>query len=178
MAHGGSRSERVRRRRASGLSVLQREAVRRGRHVSPDRARSLRGTSEVTNLASSGRWRASQRASGPGAPDSRCSTGDPDDLLVRRAAVRIKSKSHRRDGGWQRPRCCQGRWLGALHVRQRAWHVCLSWQMADATMLSGQMAEGRAHVAQQTERAGAAAKGVWVVGAAARSRAQGPTRLA
>ena len=37
------------------LSVLRREAVRRGRHVSPDRARSLRGTSEVTNLASSRR---------------------------------------------------------------------------------------------------------------------------
>ena len=45
------------------------------------------------------------------------------------------------------------------------------------------MAEGRGQMARclserVAERAGAAAKGVWVVGAAARSRAQGPTRLA
>ena len=122
----------VRRRRASGLSVLEREAVRRGRHASPDRARSLRGTSEVTNLASSGRERASQRASGPGppmprlrrvrrsvrgggSPDSRCSTGDPDDLLVYRAAVRDPEQESQDE-------------------------------MADGTLLSGQMAEGRWHV--------------------------------
>ena len=110
----------VPRRRASGWSVLEREAVRRGRHASPDRARSLRGTSEVTNLASSGRERASQRASGPGAPDSRCSTGDPDDLLVRRAG-----RGDARQGRWMRakgrpPRCVPGQMAR-----------CLSGQMAD-----------------------------------------------
>ena len=100
------------------------------------------------------------------APDSRCSTGDPDDLPVLLRGHRSGTWHVARHGRWQMadgmlPVRAEGRW-------QMAWHVGLSWQMED----------GRWHVARQTERAGAAAKGVWVVGAAARSRAQGPTRLA
>ena len=68
-----------------------------------------------------------------GSPDSRCSTGDPDDLLVCRGAVRDREQES------------QTRWMMADGLArgvswQRAWHVCLSWQMADATLLSGQMA--------------------------------------
>ncbi len=44
------------------VGVLQRESLRRsGRQTSPDRARSLGGASEVTDLAARGPWKASQR---------------------------------------------------------------------------------------------------------------------
>jgi hypothetical protein len=44
------------------VGVLQCESLRRsGRQTSPDRARSLGGASEVTDLAARGPWKASQR---------------------------------------------------------------------------------------------------------------------
>ena len=110
------------------------------------------------------RLRTSRRAAGSGHGLARCVSGP--------RAWRVACQ-----GRGQMARCCQGRWLGALRVMAdgRGRMADGRWQMTDATLLSGQMAEGRGHVAREAERVGAAAKGVWVVGAAARSRAEGPT---